>query len=407
MSGTESFRLSNREARNVFIDAHGLTRSRSAKIDVDELEERIHEIGFVQLDTINTVARSHDMILFARAQNFDRATLDTLHRDGKLFEHYTHDASLIPMEFYPYWKRRFAHTKKNMLQRPANQKRLGATPGKTLSMVRKHIKTNGPTMTRDFTDGPKGEGSWWGWSPTKTALEFLYRSGELAVVRREGFHKVYDLASRVIPEDILSHTPSKAEMIDFKCRSALDRIGFGTPAEIGAYWHTVRHGDVSAWAKPLIGKELMEIVVEGAPGEKDKKALAYSSFEDRLAKAAAPSKSLRFISPFDPLIRDRKRQKQLFGFDYTIEIFVPEAKRIYGYYVLPILEGNRIIGRADLKADRKAGILEMKGLWLEPKVALTEQREKAMRRDLSRLAKFCGVEAVDCDKAMTRAAKAS
>ena len=136
-SNPQPLRLSNKEARRLFIDVHGLTRPRRCTVCEDTLEEIIHDIGFVQLDTINTVARSHDMILFARAQNFDRETLDTLHRDGKLFEHYTHDASLIPMEFYPYWRDRFQRTKKGMLERPGVKKRLGENGKKTIAMVRK------------------------------------------------------------------------------------------------------------------------------------------------------------------------------------------------------------------------------------------------------------------------------
>jgi uncharacterized protein len=393
--------LSNREARQIFLHKHGLTRPRRGKLDAEALAALINGIGFVQLDTINTVARAHDMILFARAENFDRKTLATLHEDGALFEHYTHDASLIPIEFYPYWQHRFRHAK-TMLDRPGWQIRLGDDPKKLLARVRKHIKREGPTMSRDLSDGPKGAGGWWGWSPTKTALEYMWRTGELAVAKRDGFQKVYDLSERVIPEDLHKHRPSKAAMIDFKCRNALERLGFGTATEIAHYWQTLKKSDVVHWAKPLMGKELREIKVQGARGEPHKTALVFKDIEDCLEASTEPSKALRFLSPFDPLIRDRKRLKHLFGFDYTIEIFVPEAKRVYGYYVLPMLEGDRIIGRADLKADRKSGVLEVKGMWLEDKVKLTAAREAAIRRDLSRLAKFCGVERVACDKALDR-----
>lgn len=392
--------LTNKDAKALFLDTHGLTRPRRGKLSEEDLASIIHDIGFVQLDTINTVARSHDMILFARAQNFERQTLGALHEKGALFEHYTHDASLIPMEFYPYWQTRFRRAK-DRLNQPGWQQRLGENPKKTINWVRKHVEREGPTMSRDLAEGPQnttgGNGGWWGWSPTKTALEYLYRTGELAVAKRDGFQKVYDLSERVIPEDLHKHRPSKSELVDFKCREALNRIGFGTPTEIGRFWETLRHQDVAKWAKPLIGKELQEVLIEGAKGEPDKKALAFMDLEDRLATVNPVSKSLRFLSPFDPLIRDRKRLKHLFGFDYTIEIFVPEAKRLYGYYVLPILEGDRIVGRADLKADRKKQVLDMKGLWLAKGVKLTDAREKALHGDLARLAKFCGVEDVDPD----------
>lgn len=388
--------ISNRDARRLFIDTHGLTRPRRGKIGKEDLASLIHDIGFVQLDTINTVARAHDMILFSRAQNFDRKTLAALHEDGGLFEHYTHDASLIPMEFYPYWQARFRRAKA-MLDRPGWQQRLGENPKKTIARVRKHIRDNGLTMSRDLADGPKGNGGWWGWSPTKTALEYLYRTGELAVAKRDGFHKVYDLSERVIPEDLYKHRPSKSDLIDFKCREALTRLGFGTAPEIAHYWETLKKTDVEAWARPRLGKGLKEVMIKGARGEPDKKAWAFEGIEDRLDCAPKPSGTLRFLSPFDPLIRDRKRLRQLFGFEYTIEIFVPEKKRIYGYYVLPILEGDRIIGRADLKAERKTGVLDMKGLWLERSVKLTDKRRDAIHKDLERLGKFCGVEDFDPD----------
>lgn len=389
-------RLSNRDARRLFLETHGLTRPRRGKLDEAGLARLIHDLGFVQLDTINTVARAHDMILFSRAQNFDRKMLANLHENGGVFEHWTHDASVIPMEFYPYWQDRFKRAK-GALDRPGWQKRLGDNPKKVLKMVRQRIEKDGPSMSRDFSEGPKGNGGWWGWSPTKTALEYLWRTGELAVVKREGFQKVYDLSERVIPQDLHGERPSKAAILDFKCRNALARLGFGTPTEIAHFWNSIKKADVDRWAKPLLGKDLTEVMITGAKGEPDKKALAFNDIEDRLANSASPSKSLRFLSPFDPLIRDRKRLKHLFGFDYTVEIFVPEAKRIYGYYVLPILEGDRIVGRADLKADRKSGVLDMKGLWLEKSIKLTDKRDTMIQADLARLAKFCGVDDVDAD----------
>lgn len=389
--------ISNRDARRLFIHTHGLTRPRRGKLDEKGLTSLIHDLGFVQLDTINTVARAHDMILFARAQNFDRKTLGILHEKGAVFEHWTHDASIIPMEFYPFWQERFKRAK-GALDRPGWQKRLGDNPKKILRMVRKRIDVEGPLMSRDFAapkGDPKGNGGWWGWSPTKTALEYMWRTGELAVVKREGFQKVYDLSERVIPQDLHGERPSKAAILDFKCRNALTRLGFGTATEIAHFWDSVKKTDVERWAKPLLGKALIEVMIEGARGEPDKKALAFADIEDRLVATPDPSKSLRFLSPFDPLIRDRKRLRQLFGFDYTIEIFVPEKKRIYGYYVLPILEGDRIVGRADLKAERKTGVLDMKGLWLEKNVKLTGKRQDAVHKDLERLARFCGVEDFD------------
>lgn len=392
--------ITNRQARHLLLDLQGLTRKPAAPLPKEELRALIGKLGYLQLDSVNAVERAHHMMLFSRAEKYKREDLHGLHEsDRALFEHWTHDACLIPIEFYPYWQERFKATRQK-LKDGAWKTRLGPHGPKIIKNVKQRIEKEGPLMARDFED--KGAGGWWGWGPSKTALEFLWRTGDLAISRREGFQKVYDLAERVIPEGHRTHTPSAAAIRDWKCREALKRLGTATPGEIAAFWDSLPPAEVKKWLAEN-ARALCEVEITGADGTK-RAALAFKDIEERL-EAPAPPTRLRFLSPFDPVLRDRKRAERIFGFDYRIEIFVPEKKRQYGYYVLPILEGARFTGRADMKVHRKEGVLEVKGLWLEPGVKWTSAREEAFRKALARLAKFSNAETIKTDAAIRRAIK--
>ncbi|MBO6668706.1 crosslink repair DNA glycosylase YcaQ family protein [Parvibaculum sp.] len=390
--------ISNRDARRLFLDVHALSLDGPEAHGETETLSLVRKLGFVQLDSINTVERAHHMILFSRAPGYRREHLSVLHHDHvALFEHWTHDASLIPIEFYPHWRHRFRAAKARIAANPRWQDRIGDDGAKVLQNVRRRLRNEGALMARDFED--KGAGGWWGWGPSKTALETLWRSGEVAIARREGFEKVYDLAERVIPEELRKARPSEAATADWACREALDRLGMATPQELAGFWRLVSIADAKTWTAGALKRgETVEVEVEGVNGERTR-AVAPADIEERLARAAAPERT-RFLSPFDPAIRDRKRALRLFGFDYRIEVFVPEKKRQYGYYVLPLMEGERFIGRADMKTHRAEGKLEMKGFWLEPGVKLTRAREKNIRAALHDLAGFAGVASIDADAAL-------
>lgn len=394
--------ISNSDARRLFLDGHALNLDGTSAHGERETLGLVRKLGFVQMDSINTVERAHHMILFSRAPGYRREHLGALHHDhAALFEHWTHDASLIPIEFYPHWRHRFRAAKAKIAANPRWQERIGGDGEKVLRNVRARLRREGPLMARDFED--KGAGGWWGWGPSKTALETLWRTGEVAIARREGFEKVYDLASRVIPEDMRNARPSEATSTDWACREAIDRLGIATPQEIAGFWGLVSIDGAKAWAqRALKRKEIVEVKVEGADGAK-RTALAPADIEARLAAAAPAPEAMRFLSPFDPAIRDRKRAMRLFGFDYRIEVFVPEKKRQYGYYVLPLIAGDRFVGRADVKAHRAEGRIEMKGLWLEPGVKQTKAREKDIRAALEGLGCFTGTPVIDADAALRRA----
>lgn len=383
----QQFVLSNTAARRFFLARHALAERPSHKLTPEEALSLVRRLGFVQLDSINVIERAHHMILFSRASGYARELLSDLHHDRRaLFEHWTHDASLLPIEFYPHWQHRFRAAKEKLAD-PQWLARLGSEPQKVIARVRRRIRQEGGLAARDFDD--KGEGGWWGWGPSKTALEYLWRTGELAVARRDGFNKIYDLAERVIPADLREARPTRRQTVDWACRKALARLGFASAREIAGFFDLAEPVEARLWAEAeLRKKRLMKVGVTNADGSV-RQALALPTIEADIEAIAPPPPTLaRFLSPFDPAIRDRHRTRRLFGFDYTIEVFVPERKRRYGYYVLPILEGEHFIGRADLKAHRAENRIEVKGLWPEHGIISQASHDAAIEAALAELSRF-------------------
>jgi len=252
----------------------------------------------------------------------------------------------------------------------------------------------GPSMSRDFVTAKKKKGTgWWDWHPEKTALEFHWRTGNLAISGRKGFQKIYDLSENVIPDTHRSEQVSEAGFIDWACHAALTRLGVATSGEIAAFWALVTAKEAAAWCRDhLATGDLIEVLVEPSDGGKPGKALAYPNLPDEIDDLPEPPDRVRVLSPFDPLIRDRKRCQRLFGFEYRIEVFVPEAKRKYGYYVFPILEGQRFIGRIDMKNIKDELIVT--GLWLEPGIKMGKGRKAALDAELNRQRRFVGATSI-------------
>ena len=378
--------IPNDAARRLFLQRHALGERPTHALTQADVLALVHRLGFVQLDSINIVERAHHMILFSRAAGYAHGLLATLHRDHRaLFEQFTHDASLLPIEFYPHWHHRFRAARAR-LSDPERLERIGPDASKVIARVRRRLRKEGALSTRDFQD--KGEGGWWGWGPSKTALEFLWRAGELAVPRRDGFEKFYDFAENVIPADLRKARPTRLQTVDWACRGALLRLGFATPSEIANFFDLIELAEARDWAKSALRKkQIVEILVANADGS-TRPAFALPSVEAEIALLAPLRTPARFLSPFDPAIRDRKRALRIFGFDYAIEVFVPEKKRRYGYYVLPILEGERFIGRADLKAHRAERRIEVKGLWPESDILFDRRRKDAIDAAIAELCRF-------------------
>ena len=209
----------------------------------------------------------------------------------------------------------------------------------------------------------------------------------------------------MIPDDLRTARPTRKQTVDWACREALSRLGFATPTELANFFDLIEIAEAKDWTKSAMRrKEIVEVNVEGADGS-HRHAFAPASIEADLKLLPVSPDGVRLLSPFDPAIRDRKRTQRLFGFDYTIEIFVPEAKRRYGYYVLPILEGTRFIARADVKVHRDEDRLEVKGFWLEPGVKLDRPRKTAVENAFEDLGRFTGVTRIDA-AALRRPARA-
>lgn len=392
-------KLSNAAARRLFLAKHGFADSG------DDLLAAIEKLGFVQIDSIATVERAHHMILAGRRKTYRPPHLATLlERRRDLFEHWTHDASVIPVRFYPYWRHRFDRDRERLTARWRKFRRPGFE--EQAADVLEHIRANGPALSRDLGDDsdgarPQGSAGWWDWKPSKTALEYLWRTGELAVSGRQGFQKAFDLTERVIPADILAKQPSAAETIEWACASALDRLGFATTGQIANFWETASPAEAKEWAAAHLGEDVVEIVVEGAAGD-ERRMLARPDIAEAIANVPEPGGGIRVLSPFDPMLRDRKRAEWLFGFSYRIEIYVPAAKRQYGYYVFPLLEGARLIGRIDMKRMGQGGPLVVRAVWPEAGVSFGKGRIERLEREIARVARYAGADGVSFEPGWLR-----
>jgi uncharacterized protein len=384
--------LRNAVARRIFLQRHALSNAPVGVAKGDDLHALIDRIGFVQVDSINTVERAHHMILFARRQAYRPAYLKRLlEKDRSLWEHWTHDASILPAAVFPHWKHRFADDRARLVARWTGWQRHGFV--EKFDTVLRQIADHGPVSSSDVGEGEtRGKGGWWDWHPSKAALEYLWRVGEISVTRRDNFRKVYDLTERVLHGHHRTPEPTGAESVDWACRAALDRIGFGTSGEIAAYWGGVSPEAAKAWCADALRRgEIAEVMVEGADGGL-RRSFAWPGTAAEVPPD--PPARIRILSPFDPALRDRRRAERLFGFYYRIEVFVPEVLRQYGYYVFPVLEGARIIGRIDAKAQRDAGVLQVRAFWPEPGVAMMAGRHARLETALARLAAFAGCDRV-------------
>lgn len=394
--------IDNKTARALFLARHELSQPRSPIGRGEALSALIERLGFVQVDSVNTLARAHDMILFSRCSNYRPESLRWLNDQRRgVFEGWTHDASVIPARFFPYWRLKFERDAQRLREKYKNWH--GPEFQNELTGVLDHITQVGACCSRDVGDAPATKSTgWWDWKPSKTALEYLWRSGRLAVSHRAGFAKHYDLVERVIPPEYLNAHVPDADVIDWAASAALDRLGFATPGELAKFFALISPAEAKAWAARAAERDqVVEVSVLGANG-KPKRCLTRPETLDAVPQIAPPAPRLRLLSPFDPALRDRNRAEWLFGFHYRIEIFVPEAQRQYGYYVFPILEADRLIGRVDLQADRSAKRLDIRALWPEPGVRFGRGRMTRLMSEFDRVARFARCENIDISKRFLR-----
>ena len=383
------------EAAALFLHAQGLLAPHGRRATPKALHAAIHGLGYVQLDSINVVARAHDLILRARFADYTPAKLARLtERDRSLFENWVHDAAVLPVEFAPQWQHRFRHYDRQRRERMA--RRSGARSfGHLCGKVKRRIAAEGPLSSSAFED-PRGKsGGWWNWKPAKIALEYLWRTGALVVSHRTNFQKHYDLTERALPPLAEAKPVTRRAYVDWACREALERLGTGTYREIAAYWDGLTAPEVRAWSTAALRRgDALAVQLEDAAGGRPAQGLAIPDWRERLDRVPAAPAGVRILSPFDPVIRERDRLQRLFGFAYRFEAFVPQAKRQDGYYVTPLWRGTRPIGRLDPKFDRASGTLLVKGLRLEEDVKASRTLEREIDEALDALRAWLGAERI-------------
>jgi uncharacterized protein YcaQ len=392
-------RVSAAQARLLLMGAQGLLADPARAARPAEVEDHVRRMGFVQLDSISYVERAHHLTLSSRLHTYRREHFARLlERDRSLFEHWTHDASAVPTEWFQHWKPRFARAAARIRANGWWQERMGGDAERIIDAVRARIAREGPLRSQDFEHERGQVSAWWGWKPQKAALEYLWHTGELVVLRREKFQKVYDLTERVFQELHHAAAPLEEEHVEWACSTALERLVVATPKELAEFWASIEPARAKSWCeRAVLDGRIVPVLVEPFDGEASKPRPAYAlpDWERRLKRLPEPPPLTRLLSPFDPVLRDRARALRLFGFDYRFEAFVPEPQRKFGYYVLPVLEGDRLVGRIDPKFERSEGVLKVRRVYWEPGVRATRERVKNLQEAAERLARFVGAERVE------------
>jgi uncharacterized protein len=356
-----------------------VTRFRRAR--ANDVAAAISRLGCVQLDSISTVGRAHRLTLSSRIGHYPERTVSRLLKTGRIFEYWAHEACLVPIEDYPLFKRRMEHLR----ERHWWGRKHDHDP-EVKESVLDALRTNGALPTRFFEGG--GGGGMWNWKPEKRILEDLFAAGEVVVSGRDGFQRLYDLPERVIPREQLdAPVPSEEE---FRRGYALRAVqGRGALTESGIAEHCRFQGGAKAM-RPVVD----ELVEEGL--------VRRLAIDDGGAPVVVPADAVVdgapsggvLLCPFDNLVWDRAFLQRIFGFDHVIEVYKPAPQRVFGYYVLPFLYGDRLVGRVDLKSDRAEGVLRMKAFHLEPRVRRSGALEAALDRALGRLARVLDLDTV-------------
>jgi len=366
------FDLSAAEARRLAVAAQGFGRPRpTGRVDARHLRRAIDDVGLLQLDSVNAFCRSHYMPVFSRLGPYPREALDRLawHENGgdrtgwtgqrELIEYWGHEASLLPVDLQPLLRWRMARADALAWKGVA---RVAAEQPELLAFVLETVRKRGPLRASDLAaKGRRREpGEMWNWSEEKTALEYLFFAGRVCAARRVNFERLYDLPERVLPPQVLdAPTPPQEEAQRQLILIAAKRLGVASEADLGDYFRLPRAESKARVAELAENGGLTPVRVEGwrQPG--------YLAAERPAGlRRAAAARAL--LTPFDSLVWARERTERIFGFRYRIEIYVPAPKRVYGYYVLPFLLGDRLLARVDLKSDRQAGVLRVRGAFAEP-----------------------------------------
>jgi uncharacterized protein YcaQ len=344
----------------------------------------LRRLGAVQLDTISVLARSHELVAYARLGPVSRQHIEQAYwhaRRPAAFEYWAHAACVLPIEQWPYFAfRRRAFRAKGV--------RWHQVSPEACEKVMAQLRAEGP-LTATQLGGAKGGGPWWDWSDAKIAVEWLLDTGEVICVRRTGWRRVYDLPERVLPDDLLGAEPSDAECLAHLAGVTARALGVATRADLVEY-HRLRVQHTPLLADAALAAGLIPVEIAGpsgiVPGWADPAALAEESAGRR------GHHRVTLLSPFDSLIWDRKRTRQMFGFTHGIEAYVPKPKRVHGYYAMPLLAGGRLAGRADPAREGKTLVARQVSL---ERASAAEPMAQALREAAS----WVGCDDVRLDRA--------
>jgi uncharacterized protein YcaQ len=364
--------LSLPEARRLAIASQGFGLKPTAPTiaHVRKLAGRIHAF---QIDSVNVLARAHYVPAYARLGPYPADALDSLaYRKRELFEYWGHAACLLSVSLYPLMRYR--------MDADRTREYMRSERGAYMASVYDEIAERGPLSAGELSNPGKASGKLWGWGIGKSTVEHLFSSGLVAVAGRRGFERLYDIAERVIPRDALdAPAPPREEAMKQLICLGVQACGVGTLGDIagyfyvdgwrdrlppGPYWERPKGPD-GKMAKQIATRLVAELVdeVRLLPARVDGWAEPAYVLPGTRVPRTVDARAL--VTPFDSLVWERKRIHRLFGMEYTIEIYTPEPKRVYGYYVFPFLLGDTLVGRCDLKADRQRGVLMVQSAWLE------------------------------------------
>jgi uncharacterized protein len=358
--------FSREAARSLLLAAQGLGSPPRRSATRDDVLDIIRRMGVLQIDSISVVARSPYLVLWSRIGAYDAIWLDELLAEGAIFEYWSHAACFVPIEDYGLYRRL-------MLEKSDKTRVWMEAHPDALEHVLGHIRKKGPVRSAEFARTDGRAGGWWEWKPEKRALEHLFAAGELMISHRENFHRVYDLRERVLAnalptwEDTLA--PTEQEVRRALALKAVRALGVAVARWVPDYFRTPKKGAASLLEELAEEGSLLRAVIEDEP--------AYvhpgnARLAEEVLSGRQRSSVTTLLSPFDPVVWDRARASELFGFDYKIEVYTPAARRRYGYYSLPILHDSALVGRLDAKAHRKEGRFEVKAAHLEPGVPVSD-----------------------------------
>lgn len=378
--------LSIGEARRAALAAQQFLGRSGAPRNARALADVVGRLGVVQIDSVNVLIRSHYLPIFSRRGAYSCALLERTAYDQRLlFEYWGHEASFLPVELYPLFRWRMDDARSGV--GTWGRLRRYATSHKSLvTAVLDQIRERGALGASELTDAGKSKGSWWGWSQGKEILEWLFWIGDVTTARRRNFERLYDLTERVLPESVRalpvpSREQAQRELMSIGARA----MGVATARDLRDYYRLPTK-DAAARLSELVEQgQLLPVSVEGW------KQQGYLHHEARIPRSAQAAGVAALLSPFDSLIWERQRTERLFDFHFRLEIYTPIHKRLHGYYVLPLLLGDRIVGRVDLKSDRQSGRLQVKGGSVEAGVT-ARQVVEPLARLLSELTQWLGLE---------------